>query len=113
MGPDITRLSTNITLEDIDKRLSRESTVKSKDKGKVVTWATHNMKPTYGSLISYRRESSGEYVTLLNGAKEPIVCYIKTLVLLGGKSLEKRNMFHVLVLRAPLYFMRQKRILLG
>ena len=49
------------------------------------TGATHNMNPTYESFLYYHHYSSGEYVTLVNGSKDPVSGYSTNLVWLGGK----------------------------
>ena len=37
------------------------------------TGSNHDMEPKYVSLLSYHRYFSGDYVTFVNGAKEPIL----------------------------------------
>ena len=59
----------------------------SKEKVEAIedTGSTHDMDPKYGSLLSYLQASSGGYVNLVNGTKDPIDGYITTLVRLGDK----------------------------
>ena len=63
---------------------------------------THGMDPNHGSFFPYHRSSSVNYVTLGNGAKDPIAGYGTTLVRLRGKVIDKRNIFNVPGLRALL-----------
>ena len=49
----------------------------------------------------YHHSSSGDYFTLGNGANQTIEGYGTTLVPLGGKVVEKRNIFYVTGLSPP------------
>ena len=58
------RLITNITIEDIVRRLGGVSEVKYGLKSIFDTGTTHNRDPIYGSIMSYYHSCSGDYITL-------------------------------------------------
>ena len=60
------------------------------------------MKPNYGSFLSYYHFYTGDYITLDNGAEEPILGYGATLVQLGVKLIDTRDDFHIPGLAPPI-----------
>ena len=68
-------------------------TVKSGHEAFDYTGATHDMFPKYGSFLSYLHYYSGDYVTLGNRGKYPIVGCSTSLVRLGGRLYRRGTYF--------------------